>query len=149
MPTYNSQDDAVVNLDDTGGSLADVSDYVKEVMLDHESNIGRFAVLGQRYEKTTEGTSRAKGTLTVYQSVDAAGAHYLITHWLMNSTTNKAGLKSLRIQTPDAAAGSFQFDCEIRPASYNEVVTSAGEGNPGEHQLSFEVDGAVTWSVIS
>lgn len=149
MATYMAQDDAIVSLDDTGGSLSDVSDYIKDVSLDVEVKIGRFSVLGERWDPSTEGTSMAKGTLTAYGSEDAAGAHYLINHWLLNNLTNKAGLKSLRVQTPDASAGSFQYDMEIRPASYNLAAPNAGEGNPPEHQLSFEVNGAVTWTVIS
>ena len=149
MPVFDAQDDVVVSLDDTGGSLSDISGYIKSVAFDIEAKIGRFSTLGSRFDESTEGTSMAKGTLTAYSSVEAAGAHYLITHWLVNNTTNKAGLKSLRIQDPDASTGSFQWDMEIRPASYNEVVKEAGEGNPGEHQLAFECDGAPTWTVIS
>ena len=149
MATYIAQDDAIVSLDDTGGSLQDVSDYVKDVSVDIELKIGRFSVLGERFDQSTEGTSMMKGSMTVYGSEDTAGAHYYINHWLLNSTTNKAGLKSLRVQVPDASAGSFQYDMEIRPASYNLAAPNAGEGNPPEHQLSFEVDGAPTYTVIT
>src|SRR5687767_3738239 len=122
MPVYNAQDDCIVQLDNTAGSLLDVSDYIKEVKTDIETKIGRFSVLGERWDKTTEGTAMAKGTMTVYGSPDAAGADYIINHWQLNSLTAKSGLKSLRLQVPDAAAGSFQYDMEIRPASYNLVA---------------------------
>jgi len=149
MATYNGQDNAIVQLDDTAGSLLDISDYVKDVKTDIETKIGRFSVLGKRFDPTTEGTAMVKGTMTVYGSVDAAGAHHIINHWLLNSIVNKAGLKSLRVQTPDAAVGSFQYDMEIRPGSYNLIVAAAGEANPGEHALALEVDGAPTWTVIT
>lgn len=149
MATYISMDDAIVSLDDTSGSLADVSDYIKEGKLDIELKIGEFSVLGERFDQTTEGTSKLKGSMTVYGSEDVAGAHYFINHWLLNSVVNKAGLKTLRLQVPDASAGSFQYDCEIRPVSYNLVGANAGEGNPPEHELQFMVNGAPTYTVIT
>lgn len=148
MATYFTPDDGIISLDNTSGALTDISDYISSVDLELEVKNGTFPVLGERFEITAEGTSVMKGTINFKSSVDTAGAQYIINHWLMNSTTNKAGQKSLRIQTPDAAAGSFQLDMEIRPGTVKLVGIKAGEAIPGDYALPFIAD-IPTYTVIT
>lgn len=148
MATYFTPDDGIVSLDNTVGSLTDISDYVSSLDLELDVKNGTFPVLGKRFEITAEGTSTLKGTLNFKSSVDTAGAMYAIQHWLLNSTVNKAGQKSLRIQTPDAVAGSFQLDMEIRPGTTKLVGIKAGQAIPGDYSLPFIAD-APTYTVIT
>lgn len=148
MATYFTPDDGIVSLDNTAGSLTDISDYVSSLDLELDVKNGSFPVLGKRFEITAEGTSTMKGTLNFKSSVDTTGAQYIVNHWLMNSVTNKAGQKTLRIQTPDAAPGSFQIDTEIRPGTVKLVGIKAGEAIPGDYSLPFIAD-APTYTVLT
>ena len=148
MATYFTPDDGIISLDNTAGSLTDISDYITSVDLEVDVKNGSFAVLGKRFEITAEGTSTVKGTINFKSSVDTASAMYFVQHWLLNSTTNKAGQKSLRIQTPDGAAGSFQLDMEIRPGTVKLVGIKAGEAIPGDYSLPFVAD-VPTYTVIT
>ena len=148
MATYFTPDDGIISLDNTSGSLTDISDYISSLDLEIDVKNGSFAVLGERFEFTAEGTSTVKGTINFKSSTDTSGAQYIIQHWLLNSTTNKAGQKSLRIQTPDAAAGSFQLDMEIRPGTVKMVGIKAGEAIPGDYALPFIGD-VPTYTVIT
>ena len=148
MATYFTPDDGIVSLDNTVGSLTDISDYISSLDLEIDVKNGSFAILGKRFEVTAEGTSTVKGTINFKSSVDTAGAQYIIQNWLLNSTTNKAGQKSLRVQTPDAAAGSFQLDMEIRPGTVKMVGIKAGEAIPGDYSLPFIGD-TPTYTVIT
>lgn len=148
MATYFTPDDGIVLLDNTVGSLTDISDYISSLDLEIDVKNGSFAILGKRFEVTAEGTSTVKGTINFKSSTDTAGAQYIIQNWLLNSTTNKAGQKSLRIQTPDAAAGSFQLDMEIRPGTVKLIGIKAGEAIPGDYSLPFIAD-VPTYTIIT
>lgn len=148
MATYYTPDDGIISLDNASGVLTDYSDYISSVDLEIDVKNGTFPVLGKRFEITAEGTSTIKGTINFKASVDTAGLLYNIQHWLMNSTVNKAGQKSLRIQTPDGAAGSFQLDMEIRPGTTKIVGIKAGEAIPADLSLPFIAD-VPTYTVIT
>ncbi len=141
----------VVLLDNSGGSLVDISDDVSTMQLDVAYQSGSFHTFGLTGAQVTEGPRTFTGSLGVRpgETDDATNAHYSISNWLVPGSGVLAGARSLRIQHPDTAVGSWQYDMEIRATGYAVVSSDAGgDGTPTVQSLAFNVDGDVTLFII-
>lgn len=143
----------IVKLDNASNSLTDISDDVSSFTLDVSYSSGQFFTIGLSGAQTTEGPRRFNGMIGIRpaETDDVSNAHYLATEWLVPGSGSLAGTRSMQVQHPDAAAGSYQYAYEIAPATnYNLVNADAdGDGTPNIHSLAYNVQGDVTLTIIS
>ncbi len=151
MSVFIPGTDGVVQLDNASAALTDISDDVSTMALDVAYQSGSFFTLGLSGAQTTEGPRSFTGSIGIRpaETDDVTNGHFLANQWLLPGVGVKAGARSLRVQHPDAAVGSYQYDMEIRATSYNVVAADAGgDGTPATQSLAFNVDGDVTLFII-
>ena len=153
MSVFIPGTDCIVSIDNASNSLTNISDDVSTIALDVAYQSSQFFTLGLSGAQTEEGPRAFTGSfgLRPAETDDTSNGHYLMTEWLVPGSGVKAGQRSVRIQHPDAAVGSYQYDYEIAPATnYNLVNADAGgDGTPNVQNLAYNVDGDVTLTVIT
>jgi len=149
MPTWIPNTDAIVSFDNSIGTLTDQSDYVSSVNLTVANTVNGFYTFGLAGKQNSEGNQDWTGDFGVRPATDAAGAHQDLIDWL-TPASGKPGARSLRIQEPDAATGSIQWDMEIYITNYQPVSQDAdGDGTPTVRTAQFAIDGVPTLTIIS
>jgi len=151
MPTWIPGTDCIISVDSTtGGSLVDYSADISTISLDNNTTIGGFYTFGLSDEQTSEGKHTHPCSVGVRGSTDAAGFYSVATAWKYPGLGAKSGARSVRIQTPDSAVGSFQYDFEAFPENFKTIDGDAGgDGTPTVLPLSLRVNGDVTRTVIT
>ena len=144
-----SSGDGVVSLDNSGGSLQDVSDDIQTLVIDITINGSTNHHLGSPWAFATEGGKMGTVTFTFYDDPDPTSLAGYIREWVIQ-TSAKGGARTLRVDTPDSTAGSVRQEMEIKPGgSFQLVNLTAGSGDPHLLQATFNIDGEVVDSVIS
>lgn len=147
MPTYRANTDAVTKMDNSVGSLIDVSDYVSTVSIDGTAQIGKFYVFGELGAQSAEGKRDVTATMGVRPATDSAGASASLDGWFFSAT--KMGARTLEIDTPDSATGSTRISGEVYLSGWQPVSQdAAGDGTPSTQTASFQYAGLPTRSVL-
>ena len=151
MPTWVPGTNCIISVDSTsGGSLVDYSDDISTATLDNNTTVGGFYTFGLAGEQTSEGQRSHSCSLGVRPSEDVAGFYYVLNAWKYPGSGTASGARSVRIQSPDATAGSYQFDFEAYPENWQALNGDAsGDGTPPSLSLSLRVDGDVTLTIVT
>lgn len=150
MPTWIPNVNCIVSIDNSVPTLTDQSDYISTISLEWANSIAKFGTFGLAAKQKSEGDADWTGQIGIRPATDNGGAHDELIDWITPTAPAKPGLRSLRIQEPDAAVGSFQWDGEIYGSSYNVVNQDAdGDGSPNIRNFGYEVDGQPSLTVIT
>lgn len=143
--------DAVIKLDNSGGTPTDISDGVSTATLDVTYQNGQFYTFGLTGAQVTEGQRTFSGTLGIRSSEtnDTSQAYYIASTWLVPGAGVKAGARTLIVDYPDSTAGSYRLSGESRATSFALINSDAGgDGTPATHNLAFNIDGDMTLTII-
>jgi hypothetical protein len=145
--TFIPNTNAVIKLDNSGGSLTDVSDYVSTATVDMSASIGKFSVFGETGTQASEGKRDVTAALGVRPAEDSAGASYSLNGWAMSAGT--MGRRTLEIDVPDSTSASFRISCECYLTAWQIFNQDAGgDGTPSTQTASLQFDGLPTYSVL-
>lgn len=145
--TYTPNTDAVVKLDNSVGSLTDISDYCSTVSIKGTASIGKFYVFGEVGAQSAEGKRDMTADLGVRPAEDAAGASRSLNTWFMSVTT--MGRRTFEVDTPDSTSGSCRFSGEVYLSAWEPVNADAsGDGTPSTQTATLQFDGLPTYSVL-
>lgn len=149
MPVWIPNTNCIVLIDNSVPTLTDQSDYLSTASLDWSNPIASFATFGLAAQQKSEGVATWNGQFGVRPSTDTGGAHQEFLDKI-TPASGTPGSFSFRIQEPDAAALSYQWDGEMFGTGYNAVSQDAdGDGSPSIRNWGYEVDGAPTLTVIT
>lgn len=147
MPTYRPNTDAVIKLDNSVGSLTDVSDYCSTASVDGTASIGMFYVFGETGSQAAEGKRDVKASLGVRPATDTTGASASLDGWFFSAA--KMGARTLEIDTPDSATGSTRISGEVYLSAWQPInQDAAGDGTPSTQTASLQYVGIPTRSVL-
>ena len=149
MPTFIPNTNAIVLFDNSSDTLIDQSDYISTVSLSVDNQVTGFRTFGLSGTQNSEGEQTWTGNMGVRPATDAAGAHQELIDWL-TPATGKPGVRSMRIQEPDAQSGSIQWDMEVYVTTYEPVNQDAdGDGSPSIRPAELSVEGVPTLTIIA
>lgn len=145
--TFIPNVNAVVKLDNSGGALTDVSDYVSTCTVDMTAQIGKFYVFGETGAQSAEGKRDVTASLGVRPAEDAVGASYSLNGWAMSASA--MGRRTLEIDVPDSSSASFRISGEFYLSAWQIFnQDAAGDGTPSTQTASLQADGLPTYSVL-
>lgn len=145
--TFIPNTNAVVKLDNSVGSLTDISDYTSTCTVDMTASIGKFYVFGETGSQSAEGKRDVTAVLGVRPAEDSAGASYSLNGWAMSAGT--MGKRTLEIDVPDSTSGSFRISGEAYLSAWQIFnQDAAGDGTPSQQNANLQFDGLPTYSVL-
>jgi len=147
--TAISVDEAVVQFDNASDALQDVSADVISGTLDLTINGTQYHTLDSRWAKANEGGIMGTLTLNYVNDTSATSLAGYIRAWIMGASA-KGGARSVRIQSPNASAGSTQYDFEVFPGGPSQMANkTAGGGDVEQLPITLNISGAVTVATIT
>jgi hypothetical protein len=145
--TFIPNVNAVIKLDNSGGVLTDVSDYVSTVTVDLTASIGKFFVFGEPGAQSAEGKRDVTAALGVRPAEDSVGASYSLNSWAM--AAGSMGRRTVEIDVPDSTSASFRISGEFYLSAWQIFnQDAAGDGTPATQTASLQADGLPTYSVL-
>lgn len=145
---YIAQGQGVINLDNSAGTLTDISAGCERFGLSADINVGEFFTLGSDWGKSLSGGKKATVDLTVIGETGTSHAYDLLADWLFNTAHKTA--RTLRIDQPDSSSGSVRYSGEFRLRTLGDAHTAnAGSGDPVRTTAQLASDGTITRTVIT
>lgn len=135
--------DAIISLDNSAGSLVDISGSSNNVEFDFNNEIGEFKSFGSKWKARIQCGKDASISLRIVGSKDTAEAMKNALDWFF--TTN--GLKTLRVDYPDSSSGSERLQCEVVLESMN-MPLPADDANPVMIDIALLPSGAVDRTIL-
>ena len=136
--------DAVIQLDDDGGTPVDISGQGNEVTYAVGQGSGRFKTFGNDWFSAVTCGLQADITLRMVFTTAGQQARALLEDWFYNHPTDA---RSLTLQIPDSSVGSQQYDMEVKITALN-INLSAEDASPLMIEVTLINDGAVSISTI-
>jgi hypothetical protein len=136
--------DAVINLDNSGGTLTDISGSTNEVQMDLENGVGEFKPFGTDWPVRIVCGKDGSISLKAVYSMNAAEGAALLKEWYFGGND---GPRTLRIDVPDSNTGSDRYQAEVILESLS-VPLKADEANPVMVSAEFKTTGAMTLTTI-
>lgn len=130
----------VIQLDNAGGSLVDISGQANAIKISYKKNVGSFHTLGSLWNDATEGGIDTEISLTILETTTTAQAHQICRDWLASG-----GARTLRVDVPSSSSGSLRYEGEVRLAGIDPAHESkAGSGEPA--MTTVQLVGVGAWS---
>lgn len=142
--TAISASDAVISLDNAGGTLTDISGSSNSLTLTLNKALGDFNVFGLDWGKSQEGKRRATVSMQIVYTTTASEAIDLLNAWYFSGS----GVRTLRVDVPDSNTGSDRYEMEVLLESLEWTADSSADG-PSMVSVSLRADGEVTLTTIS
>lgn len=135
---------AVVNLDNSGGTLVDISGSSNEVQIDLENNVGEFKPFGTAWPVRLVCGKDASISFKAVYSMNAAEAKALLNQWYFGGND---GARTLRVDAPDSNTGSDRYQAEVVLESLS-IPMKADDATPIPISAEFKTASAMTLTTI-
>lgn len=140
--------EGVIQIDSSGGSLSDISDFVRSARINARGNGSNFAVLGEQWQKAVIGKSTWGVDLVIYMTDGASDAYKLLADWFTGA--GRLDARTYQHDTPDSTNGSFRFTGEVMLDSLDPLTdVDASSNEPQQATARLLGDGALQISVIA
>ena len=136
--------DALVEIDNSGGTLTDISGSSNALSVNFDRPIGEFKVFGTDWKSRVQCGKDASYTLKGIATTTATEISDLINDWFFNGS----GPRSFRFSLPDGTVGNDQYDCEVLLVSYSFDL-DGGSADPIIYSIELVPTGAVTFAEIT
>lgn len=144
------QSSGVVKLDNSSGTLTDISAQVKDLDISYQVQSGEYYTLGTDYGYAIVGKANFKVKMTVYHTDGASDAQKLIMDWATGSVTARRAARSLQVDTPDGTVGNRRVAGEFKLGNAGSfVMLNAASNEPGTMSVELNGEGTVTVSTIA
>jgi hypothetical protein len=137
----------VITLDDANGTPRNISGTSNKVDIGADINIGSYFTFADRYNHNLYGGVKLSGNLTILEAPDALGAHQILRDLSVQATTPID--RTLTVDTPNSATGGLRYTGEAKFSKIDLTSKEAGKGDPPMCQAAFEIDGALTISILA
>jgi hypothetical protein len=136
--------DVVVELDDAGGTLRDISGSSAKVEANFDNNIGEFRTLGgSQWKNRIQCGKEASFKVTGIASTGTNEIRDIILAWFFSGS----GLRTFRFAEPAGTAGSKRFaaECVLKSFKFSD---DASDANPVAYEVELLPSGAVTMTAL-
>ena len=135
---------AVVRIDDSGGSLQDMSGSSNKVDIEAMNELGEFKPFGTQWKNRIQcGKDLSLALASVFTEA-ADEAHDLLSTWFEQ---DGGAARTIQVSIPDETSGSKRYSGEFLLEKYTMNVDAASP-NPVPLQANFKPDGEVTIATI-
>lgn len=139
--------DIVIEIDNEGGTLTDISGSSNELAMVFGLNSELWRSFGSRYPGRLNCGKDMTGTIKVLYSPTADEGREIVEEWYH---TSNGDARSFQFDLPDSSVGSNRYSGEIiMDGGYNIENIVAGEAKPIEITLNFAADGDIVLDTIA
>jgi len=144
--TFIPNTNAVVSIDDGGGTPQDISNVVDQVGFDVARTNGGFFTFGLSGQQRTPGRAAYTGNLSIRPTIEASEGFDLLNSFFTEETPVA---RTLTADAPDSQVGSYRYTAEVLPGNAPLLAQDAnGDATPTQHAYAVDVDGVVTIAFI-
>jgi len=136
---------AIVVLDNAGGTPTDISGSTNRIKSSIGQDLGRYHVHGSDWPKRLDGERDGSFTLTVLYTTAANEGFEVLRDWIFAANP---GARSIRIDTPNSSAGSDRYTAEVRIEDLRWTL-AADKGGPVMVTARLMPDGEISHVTIS
>jgi hypothetical protein len=137
--------DVVIQLDDSGGTLRNISGSTNRVVLDFDQELGDYRAYGSDWPKRLDAGQDATITLTVLYTTASNEGYDVLKQWFHAA---QPGARTLQVDVPDSTVGSDRYSGEVR-INAKRFTIDAGQGGPVMVTARLRPDGAFSWATIA
>lgn len=135
--------DAIIELDDLTGNLRDISGESNSFEIQFKNDVGDFKTFASKWRGRLTCGKDATIKLKGLWSRGANELRQMIMDWYFVS----GGKKTLRVSSPDGAAGSDQFTMETVLSDFN-IPMPSDDAKPIMFEINLLPDGVVNYAMI-
>lgn len=135
--------DSVVRLDNSGGTLVDISGSSNNIEFDPKREIGEFKPFSTPWKTRIDCGKDAAIKLSIVCSTAAGEGMDILLDWFFNGS----GLRTLQWDFPNSNSGSRRFQAEVVLSDFN-MAAGSDEADPMMLEANLMPSGAVTYSTI-
>jgi hypothetical protein len=136
---------AVVFLDNVGGTPTDISGSTNRVKTSLGQDLGRYHAHGGDWPNRLDGEKDGSFVLTVLYTTAAGEAFEILRDWYFASSP---GARTIRIDAPDSSVGSDRYSGEVRLEDLRWSL-AADVGGPVMVTARLMPDGEITHATIA
>ncbi len=136
--------DVVVNLDNTAGTLTDISGSSNEVSMDFNNNLGEFRTFGSTWPVRMMCGADATISFNAVYSLAASEAKDILMDWFFTDRD----LRTIQVDIPDSSVGSDRYTFQVLLETLN-VPVAADEAAPILIAATMRPSGEVTYAAIA
>lgn len=136
--------DVVVNLDNTAGTLVDISGSSNEVSMDFNNSLGEFRTFGTEWPVRMQCGADATISFNAIYSTTASEAVDILKDWFFTDRDSR----TIRVDIPDSSVGSDRYTFEVYLETMS-VPVAVEEPAPILVSATMKPTGEVTLSTIA
>lgn len=133
--------DSVFSVDNSGGTLTDISGSSNKVAVNLDNELGEMTTFGARWKIRTAGVKDVSIDFDIVWTTASGEARAILVDWYFNSANTA---RSVRVDTPNGSTGSQRIEGEFFLESLSGDLDS-GSADPVMLSGTLRNTGAVTY----